>query len=71
MNSIKGDASEAIKNSDDLLPLNINCFVLKESQRSVRSVISSGRSTARKYELNGYGPEVKKGTVQVKRISKA
>tara|TARA_B100000900_G_scaffold348829_1_gene314711 strand:+ start:475 stop:639 length:165 start_codon:yes stop_codon:yes gene_type:complete len=51
--------------------LNINCSVLKESQRSVRSVISSGRGTARKYELNGYRPAVKTGTVQVKRISEA
>ena len=37
----------------------------------MRSVISSGRGTARKYELNGYGLAGKTGTVQVKRISKA
>ena len=63
--------SEATKNSDDFLPLNINGSVLKEIQRSMRSVISSGRGTARKYELNGYKLAGKTGTVQVKRISKA
>lgn len=63
--------SEATKNSDDFLPLNINSSVLKEIQRSMRSVISSGRGTARKYELNGYGLAGKTGTVQVKRITKA
>ena len=63
--------SEATKNSDDFLPLNINSSVLREIQRSMRSVISSGRGTARKYELNGYGLAGKTGTVQVKRITKA
>ena len=63
--------SEATKNSDDFLPLDINSSVLREIQRSMRSVISSGRGTARKYELNGYGLAGKTGTVQVKRISKA
>ncbi len=63
--------SEATKNSDDFPPLNINSSVLREIQRSMRSVISSGRGTARKYELNGYGLAGKTGTVQVKRISKA
>ena len=63
--------SEATKNSDDFLPLNINNSVLREIQRSMRSVISSGRGTARKYELNGYGLAGKTGTVQVKRITKA
>ena len=37
----------------------------------MRSVISSGRGTARKYELNGYKLAGKTGTVQAKRISKA
>ena len=36
----------------------------------MRSVISSARGTARKYELDGYGMAGKTGTVQVKRISK-
>ena len=63
--------SEATKNSDDFLPLNINSSVLREIQRSMRSVISSGRGTARKYELNGYALAGKTGTVQVKRITKA
>ena len=63
--------SEATKNSDDFLPLNINSSVVREIQRCMRSVISSGRGTARKYELNGYGLAGKTGTVQVKRITKA
>ena len=63
--------SEATKKSDDFPPLNINSSVLREIQRSMRSVISSGRGTARKYELNGYGLAGKTGTVQVKRITKA
>ena len=47
--------SEATKNPDDFPPLDISSSVLREIQRSMRSVISSGRGTARKYELNGYG----------------
>ena len=50
-----------------ILPLDISSSVLREIQRSMRSVISNGRGTARKYELNGYGLAGKTGTVQVKK----
>ncbi len=62
--------ADLIKNSEDFLPLNINSTVLREIQRSMRSVVSSTRGTARRYELDGYGMAGKTGTVQVKRISK-
>ena len=62
--------AESVKSSEDFLPLNINSTVLREIQRSMRSVVSSGRGTARKYELDGYGMAGKTGTVQVKKISK-
>ena len=63
--------SEHVKNSDAFEPLNISGTVLKEIQRSMRSVVSGSRGTARNYDLEGYGMAGKTGTVQVKRISKA
>ena len=63
--------SEHAKNSDEFQSLNISGTVLKEIQRSMRSVVAGGRGTARNYDLKGYGMAGKTGTVQVKRISKA
>jgi len=63
--------SEHTKNSDEFQSLNISGTVLKEIQRSMRSVVAGGRGTARNYDLKGYGMAGKTGTVQVKRISKA
>ena len=62
--------AQSVQSSENFLPLTINSSVLREIQRSMRSVISSARGTARKYELDGYGMAGKTGTVQVKRISK-
>jgi penicillin-binding protein 2 len=62
---------EHAKNSDEFQSLNISGTVLKEIQRSMRSVVAGGRGTARNYDLKGYGMAGKTGTVQVKRISKA
>ena len=63
--------SEHAKNSDEFQSLNISGTILKEIQRSMRSVVAGGRGTARNYDLKGYGMAGKTGTVQVKRISKA
>ncbi len=63
--------SEHAKKSDEFQSLNISGTVLKEIQRSMRSVVAGGRGTARNYDLKGYGMAGKTGTVQVKRISKA
>ena len=63
--------SEHAKNSDEFQSLNISGTVLKEIQRSMRSVVAGGRGTARNYDLEGYGMAGKTGTVQVKRISEA
>jgi len=63
--------SEKAKNADGFQPLNISSTVLREIQRSMRSVVSGGRGTARNYDLDDYGMAGKTGTVQVKRISKA
>ena len=53
--------SEHVKNSDAFEPLNISGTVLKEIQRSMRSVVSGRRGTARNYELEGYGRAGKPG----------
>ena len=62
---------ENTENTDGFQPLNINASVLKEIQRSMRSVVSGSRGTARNYDIDDYGMAGKTGTVQVKRISKA
>ena len=52
--------SEHAKNSDEFQSLNISGTVLKEIQRSMRSVVAGGRGTARNYDLKGYGMAGKK-----------
>ncbi|MEK9640095.1 MAG: penicillin-binding protein 2, partial [Alphaproteobacteria bacterium] len=53
--------SEHAKNSDEFQSLNISGTVLKEIQRSMRSVVAGGRGTARNYDLEGYGMAGKTG----------
>jgi len=63
--------SKEVENTDDFAPLEINEYVLREIQRSMRSVISDSRGTARNYDIDGYKMAGKTGTVQVKKITKA